>query len=284
MFRLTPVVKNLLIINIVFYILQHVLKGIHFTQIVSLWPVGSEYWFPYQFFTYMFAHSTNDFFHILFNMLGLVFIGPLLEQFWGPKRFLMFYLVTGIGAGVLYGGIKYFQSNQIEKEANVFLANPGASELVNFIDNNIDFRESQRGVPYEVAFRVNKYSAESVLNLADELEKHPDNQNLVERAKAFVKDKTWIEQNLGSMAGASGAIYGILMALGLLFPNTEFRLLFPPIPVKAKYIALVLGGYAIYSTFITNPEDSTAHLAHVGGMVFAFIMIQIWKNDRNKFY
>jgi len=69
-----------------------------------------------------------------------------------------------------------------------------------------------------------------------------------------------------------------------LFPNTELMLLFPPIPVKAKYLVLVLGGIALYSGLNRSADDVTAHFAHLGGMVFAFIMIQIWKNDRNKFY
>ncbi len=103
MLRLTPVVKNLLIINIVVYLLQSLLQGVNVTGILSLWKFGSENFAPYQFVTYMFAHG--GFTHILFNMFGLIFLGPLLEQFWGPKKFLIFYMVTGIGACFLYYGI-----------------------------------------------------------------------------------------------------------------------------------------------------------------------------------
>jgi membrane associated rhomboid family serine protease len=86
------------------------------------------------------------------------------------------------------------------------------------------------------------------------------------------------------MVGASGAIYGLLMAIALLFPNTQFMLLFPPIPIKAKYLALILGGIALISGIQGNPGDNVAHFAHLGGMIFAFIMIKIWQKDRNQFY
>ena len=86
------------------------------------------------------------------------------------------------------------------------------------------------------------------------------------------------------MVGASGAIYGLLMAIALLFPNTQFMLLFPPIPIKAKYIALILGGIALVSGFQNNQGDNVAHFAHLGGMVFAFILIKAWKKDKRNFY
>lgn len=84
--------------------------------------------------------------------------------------------------------------------------------------------------------------------------------------------------------GASGAVYGLLMAFALLFPNTRFMLLFPPIPIKAKWLALILGGMALYQGYMNNPGDSIAHYAHLGGMLFGFILIQIWRKDRNNFY
>lgn len=84
--------------------------------------------------------------------------------------------------------------------------------------------------------------------------------------------------------GASGAVYGLLMAFALLFPNTRFMLLFPPIPIKAKWLALILGGMALYQGYVNNPGDSIAHFAHLGGMLFGFILIQIWRKDRNNFY
>ena len=281
MLRLTPVVKNLLVINIVVFILQKLLGNLYFTELVSLWPIGSENWKPYQFFSYMFAHG--DFGHILFNMIGLIFLGPMLEHFWGPKRFLTFYLVTGIGAGVLYGGIEYVKNKRVERAADQFVSQPTPQKYLEFVNDFLDFRESKSGIPYDALFRRG-YSQQGVLDLADKYEGNPENDFLEQQAIQVVKDKNWLEQNLGLMLGASGAIYGILMAFGLLFPNTELMLIFPPIPVKAKYLVLVLGGIALYSGFSSNPEDNTAHFAHLGGMIFAFIMIKIWQQGRDRFY
>ena len=87
----------------------------------------------------------------------------------------------------------------------------------------------------------------------------------------------------GTVVGASGAVYGLLMAFALLFPNTEFRLLFPPVTLKAKWLALIMGGIALYSAY-QDSGDSIAHFAHLGGMLFGFIMIQIWKRDKSNFY
>lgn len=264
MMRLTPVVKNLLIINVVFFILQKFLTGMQFTEIVSLWKFGSQNFAPYQFFTYMFAHG--GFGHILFNMLGLVFLGPLLEQFWGPKRFLIFYLVTGIGAGILYNGIELFKVGSVKSDVENYIINPDPEAFNRLIV------EHGEGLNPRIYDFVELYA------------KNPDNKNYEEQSKSYAKDLYDIKHNYGSMLGASGAIYGILMAFGLLFPNTELMLLFPPIPIKAKYLVLILGGIALYSGLNRSAGDVTAHFAHLGGMVFAFIMIQIWKNDRNKFY
>ncbi len=264
MLRLTPVVKNLLIINVVFFIMQQIFTGIHFTELVSLWKFGSINFAPYQFVTYMFAHG--GFMHILFNMLGLVFLGPLLEQFWGPKRFLIFYLITGIGAGVLYNGIEYYQVNQINNAVEDYIAHPDPEAFNRLIVENIE------------------NASQAVYEFIDYYAQNPDSEQARERSISLARQLATETHNYGSMLGASGAVYGILMAFGLLFPNTELMLLFPPIPIKAKYLVMILGAVALYSGLNRAGGDNTAHFAHLGGMVFAFIMIQIWKNDRNKFY
>ncbi len=191
MLRFTPVVKNLIIINTVIFLLQILLPKLHLTEYLSLWNVRSDYFKPYQLFTYMFVHSPEGFSHIFFNMLTLVFIGPLLESYWGPRRFLMFYVICGIGAGVF----------------NVLI---------------------------DLFFGVGSFSI---------------------------------------MLGASGAIYGVLMGFGMQFPNMEIMLLIPPIPIKAKYLVFLLGGM----TFLLDRSGNVAHFAHLGGVIVAFILIQIWR-------
>lgn len=198
MLRLTPVVRNLIIINTAIYLLQVILPGLHVTEYLSLWNIRTEFFKPYQLFTYMFVHSPEGFTHIFFNMLTLVFIGPILENFMGQKRFLIFYVVCGIGAGVF----------------NVLI-------------------------------------------------------DLFFGAGSF-----------GIMLGASGAIYGVLMGFGMVFPNMEIMLLIPPIPIKAKYLVFLLGGM----TFLLDRSGSVAHFAHLGGVIVAFILIRIWGTSGGRYY
>jgi membrane associated rhomboid family serine protease len=193
MFRLTPVVRNLILINSVIYLLQIMASGLHVTEYLSLYDVQTQYFKPYQLFTYMFVHSPDGFTHIFFNMLTLAFMGPILETYWGPRKFLMFYIVCGIGAGIFSILISTF-------------------------------------------FGVGQF---------------------------------------GAMLGASGAIYGVLMGFGLLFPNMEIMLLIPPIPIKAKYLVFVLGGL----TFLLDRSGSVAHFAHLGGIIFAFILVRYWRSQ-----
>ena len=106
MFNITPLVRTLIIINVVVFLLQNFASQYYLTEYLSLWPLGTPYFEPYQFFSYMFAHG--GFGHIFFNMLAFASFAPILEQYWGEKKFLFFYLATGIGAGIIYGVVNYF--------------------------------------------------------------------------------------------------------------------------------------------------------------------------------
>ncbi|HEY9489802.1 MAG TPA: rhomboid family intramembrane serine protease [Chryseosolibacter sp.] len=194
MFRLTPIVRNLIIINVVIFIIQTVIPPV--TEWLALFNVRSAYFKPYQLFTYMFCHA--NFFHIFFNMLLLAFFGPILEDFWDQKQFLLFYIVSGIGAAVF----------------NILM---------------------------DLFFGIGSF---------------------------------------GVMIGASGAVYGVMTAFGIIFPNMELRLLFLPVSFKAKYMVIVLGSIAIFSGFRSTPGDDTAHLAHLGGIVMAIILLQFWMRRR----
>src|SRR5687768_7065921 len=194
MLRLTPIVRNLIFINVVVFIFQSIMPGI--TEWLALFNVKTAAFKPYQLFTYMFAHA--DFIHIFFNMLLLSFFGPILEEFWDQKQFLLFYIITGIGAGVF----------------NILM---------------------------DMFFGMGSFDY---------------------------------------MIGASGAVYGVMTAFGIIFPNMELRLLFLPISFKAKYMVMVLGGMAIFSGFRSTPGDNTAHLAHLGGIVVAIMMLQFWMRRR----
>ena len=254
-------VKNLLLITVAAYLIPSILGWSNINSYLGLWHISSPNFKPYQFFTYMFAHG--GFMHLLFNMLGLIFLAPLLEQFWGPKKFLTFYLITGIGAGVFYEGVKYTQTIPMKNKMEEYIANPN---------------------PDDFALYMSKYAPRYYNTMYDFIEYYSEHEQ-EGRSQSIVYARQVYEAIINvPMVGASGAIYGILMAFGMLFPNTKLMLLFPPIPIKAKYFVLILGGIAIYSQFMNSAGDNVAHLAHLGGMLFAFIMIKFWSKDRSDFY
>jgi membrane associated rhomboid family serine protease len=248
MFRnLPPVSKNLLIINLLFYLAKVLFdaRGIYLHDYLAVHNIASPLFQPYQLVTSMFMHG--DIMHLLFNMLGVVMMGAHLERYWGSKRYLTFYFITGIGATICSLAIKSYQVYQLT--GAVF---PDADLTV--------ATTSLQGGLFEFSRFVND----------------PGSLNLTQ---LDVLSGMYVSPELG----ASGALYGVLMAFAMLFPNTEFMLLFPPIPIKAKWMALILGCVALYSG-IAGTADGYAHFAHLGGMLFGFIMIKIWQRDKTNFY
>lgn len=259
MLRLTPVVKNLVILNVVVFILQYVMQRVDITGILALWSIGSENFRPYQFFTYSFAHG--DFFHILFNMMALVFLGPMLEQRWGSKQFLLFYMITAIGASMLYGSVQQWRNGSLERDVTAYVMDPTPDHFLHFVDKH------------------RNYLPQDAYDISNTFSKNPGNELYIKHTIAMVEGVYERATNFSYMLGASGAVYGILLAFGLLFPNLELMLIFPPIPVKAKYMVMVLGGIALYSG-LSRQGDGVAHLTHLGGMIFSFIMIRFWLEKR----
>ena len=192
--QLPLVVKNLLIINILFFIGQQTELSEYLMQYLALWSVGSGQFNVYQLITYGFLHGNLS--HLIFNMIPLFMFGRVLENTWGSKRFLNYYLLTVIGAGI------------------VQLILGGFSVTI----------------------------------------------------------------------GASGAVFGLLAGFGILFPNTQLFLLFPPIPIKAKYFVI---GYCLIELFlggIAIQGDTIAHFAHLGGAIMGFLIIKYWQKDNTQFY
>ena len=254
---LTPIVRILLIINVAIYILQKLIPG--FTDIFSFHSFSSPAFKPFQLVTYMFLHSTNGLGHIFGNMLGLFFFGPTLEQnVLGPKRFLTLYLVTGIGAGLLYAGINYWELLQIRNAADLYAQYPSPDSFVDFwFKHSPDFERQlvEFSNQYETHLKDPEYIRQSI--------------NYVNQFYDICKDHP--------MVGASGAIFGILMTFALIFPNREMYMMFIPFPIKAKYF---VAGYALYELYngVQHRESEVAHFAHIGGMVFAFILVKlVWK-------
>ncbi|MES2734463.1 MAG: rhomboid family intramembrane serine protease [Bacteroidota bacterium] len=264
-FNLTPVIKNLLIVNLgVFlgvFLLQNV--GIDLVDYFGLHHILSDLFFPTQFLTHMFLHVKIG--HIIGNMFGLVLFGSLLENFWGAKRFLTFYLITGVGAGLVYMAVNSFELWQLKQEADAYIVSPTPTKLVGFMKAH-DYGN----------YRVND-------KLLNDFEEKPNSQHYLQISKAYVQQV--YEAHLNGVAyGASGALFGILMAMGLLFPNTELFLYLIPFPVKVKYVVALYGIFELQDIIQRAPNDSVAHFGHLGGALFAFILIKFWNSRRDKFY
>jgi membrane associated rhomboid family serine protease len=207
-----PIVKNLIIINVLVFVAQLIYDReggaltYRLTNAIALYPIGTPEFKPYQIATHMFAHSSYnpysqniEFFHILFNMFSLWMFGRILENVWGHKRFLLFYLVCGVGAAAAHLAVQYFTGG---------------------------------------------YAA---------------------------------------AVGASGAVMGVFVAFGYLFPNTELYFMFIPIPIKAKWVVIGFAAYDIFGG--VRGGDQIAHFAHLGGALTGFILVLIWnKRNRKRFY
>jgi len=266
MMNITPVVKQLLIINILFFI------GSYFVPVAydffALYYPESDDFRIWQFVTHMFMHAPfPNFAHILFNMFALYSFGSALEHFWGGKKFLFFYVSCGLGAALLHTGVNYFEIHSLLSE--VASLNLSASEIHQLL--NADYSSLFDGKGKMMAGEINTI-----------LEKvHCTQQQFNTIVQASMVSK-------GTVVGASGAIYGLLVAFAFMMPNAELALLFIPVPIKAKYfvpgilaIDLFLGfkGSSIFGAGSTG----IAHFAHIGGAITGFLMMWFWKkNEFNK--
>jgi len=237
--NLTPVVKNLLIINVIFYVatLFFQNQGIDLSDILGAHYFDSPKFGIWQPITYMFMHGSMG--HIFFNMFSLFMFGPILENHWGPKRFINFYLLTGLGALALQWGVQAFELYQLTGH----VISSGDLALENLI-------------------ATQQYSLEHFSK--------PDADNI---GSIY----------FGTMVGASGAIFGIMTAFAVLYPNMELFIWFIPIPVKAKYF---ITGYIIIELIsgVSKVEgDSIAHFAHLGGALIGYILVKYWRNKTTYF-
>jgi hypothetical protein len=168
MFNITPMVRNLLIINVVVFILQDRLFS---SAQFALYPFGSEYFMPIQFLTHMFMHGSWG--HLFGNMFSLFIFGPMLERFWGPQRLLAFYLICGLGASVMYSGVRAYELSQLKEETVQYMENPGPLAFSNYMDDHV-----QPGFGRELAIAYKR---------------NPDNESYVQATKEAVQ--TVYEQN-----------------------------------------------------------------------------------------
>ncbi|MFT4790666.1 MAG: membrane associated rhomboid family serine protease [Arcticibacterium sp.] len=239
--RISDTVKHLIIINVIFFLATQIYGDVMY-QLFSLWFPENENFSLWQIISHMFMHG--GFMHIFFNMYALWAFGSPLENSWGKKKFLFFYISAGLGATLIHTSVNYLYLNQ------------GISALESSgIDKNVIMELLRQGkynpVWYEFA------------------------------------SKTTIDNMISSFStpavGASGAIYGVLVAFGIAFPNSELFLMFVPVPIKAKYFIPALIGLDLFSgvTGYSLFGAGIAHFAHVGGALFGFIMAWYWKKKQS---
>jgi membrane associated rhomboid family serine protease len=264
MFNFTPAVRALLLANVlVFFVMSSM--GQQAVDQFALHSLLSDKFNIGQLGTHMFMHGGWG--HLFSNMIGLIVFGPLLEQFWGPRRFLTFYLLTGLGAAALYLGVNYFETHALLEALETYRANPTNGEFVGFINQ---YAQSLYYDPVIGPF-IQNFDAD------------PTNSTYIDFGQRTLTDFVTEQVNV-PMVGASGAIFGIIMAFGLLFPNTELFLLFLPVPIKAKYLVAMYALWEVYTGIYKAQPDGVAHFAHIGGMLFAYIIIRIWNSQRKTFY
>ncbi len=218
--QVPPVVKYILIINVVLFVLsRYVLKNVPLDNWLDLHYYKSSLFMPHQFITHLFMHADEG--HIFLNMIGVYMFGSILENIWGAKRFINFYILCGLGAALAQYSVYFYQDIEISAYLNT-------------------------------------------LDLSSMLEQ-----------KQHIYDS--------SCLGASGALFGLLVAFAMMFPNTYLNLYFV-IPIKAKYVVIGYGLFELFSGVSNNIGDNVAHFAHLGGLVVGVIIMLIWKRNKTFFY
>ncbi|KAF2514217.1 rhomboid family intramembrane serine protease [Flavobacterium foetidum] len=263
MMNMTPVVKQLLIINIIFFIGSQ-LVPVSYEYLMLYYPESDQFRI-WQIITHMFMHAPwPNFAHILFNMFALYSFGSALEHFWGGKKFLFFYISCGLGAALLHTGVNYLQLQSLLSSVSDLNLSKSELHLILNADYQSLFDASGKMVQGEIATILNKSHCTQ------------EQFNVLQQAGIIMQSP---------VLGASGAIYGLLTAFAFMFPNAQLALLFIPVPIKAKYfvpgilaIDLFLGfkGSSLFGTGGTG----IAHFAHVGGAVAGFLMMWYWKKNQ----
>jgi membrane associated rhomboid family serine protease len=268
-FNLLPdVVKNLMIINGLFYLATLAAEQfqVDLSHVLGLHYVNSNYFEPYQIVTHMFMHG--GFLHLFSNMFALWMFGSMLENVWGPKRFLFFYLFTGLGAALIHSAITYYEISSLEDAVSVYFNNPGPIAFKDFAERYLSRIPSNSLYDF-----INGWSAD------------PNNSQYINEAKQAVNGI--LESTIDvPTVGASGAVFGVLLAFGMLFPNMMLYIYFL-FPIKAKYFVFLYAAFELYAGYQSvtgNSVTNIAHFAHLGGMLFAYILIKYWQKKSNTFY
>ncbi|MBT3742326.1 MAG: rhomboid family intramembrane serine protease [Polaribacter sp.] len=239
--RLTDAIKHLIIINVILFVVPQLLQ-LDLTNILALHFPKNEHFGFWQYITHMFMHGSFP--HILFNMYGLYAFGTPLEQIWGKNKFIFFYFSAGLGAGIIYSLVNYYQFNGVYE---LFInAGLNDSEVLSILKS---------GSTNDV--RVINAISQEQFNKITSLYSTP-------------------------AVGASGAVYGVLVAFGLYFKDAKLALLFFPVPIAAKYFIPVMILGDLFFGMTKYSVGNIAHFAHIGGALIGFIIAWYWKNNQFK--
>lgn len=264
--NIPPVLKNLLIINILMFVVTFMAERtlqVDLNRILGLYYFKSELFQPYQIVTHMFMHANLT--HLFLNMFMLWMFGKVLEQVWGGKRFLIYYFFTGLGAAALHMFVMHIELSAMFKEANAFGNTPSPELLASFVKDHFS-----RGAP-----QIYDFTQDWISNQG--------NPAYSREALAMVDQIVQLKLNIPTV-GASGAVYGVLLAFGVIFPNMPLVLIFFPFfPIKAKYMVIAMGVLELLHG-LSMTASNVAHFAHLGGMLFGFILIKYWNTSRQNFY
>jgi membrane associated rhomboid family serine protease len=250
-----PVVKNLLAINIILWLLTLVSPNffarwgvnINLTDILGMHYWGSEKFNPAQLLTYIFMHSTTDYMHIFFNMFAVYMFGSALENIWGARRFLFYYLLTGVGAGIIQQLFWTVEFHSLLNTMNQAISANSGGLLLGYqseLSNYLTFSD------------LRAFDAAGVFKLK----------------QMFLSSPITV--------GASGSVFGLLFAFGWLFPEARLMMIFFPIPIKARLFVAMYGVGELFLGVAKFSGDNVAHFAHLGGMLFGMILILIWKKKK----
>jgi len=248
-----PVTKNLIAINVILLLASFVSPTLfsrfgidtNLSDILGLHYWQSSKFSPAQLITYMFMHG--GFMHLFFNMFALYMFGGILEHVWGAKRFLFYYLLTGLGAGLIQELFWTFEYHAVITTINDAISANSGRILLDHADT------------------VGKYfRLENISSFAG--------SDLIELKKIFLNSPLTV--------GASGSVFGLLLAFGWLFPEQSLYLMFIPVPIKARIFVLIYGVVELFQGVANFTGDNVAHFAHLGGMLFGAVLILIWRKKR----
>ncbi|MBQ6725681.1 MAG: rhomboid family intramembrane serine protease [Bacteroidales bacterium] len=258
-FRVLPtVVKHLLIINVLMYLATWVLssRGIDLESMFALYFFKSEKFHIWQYLTYMFMHANVE--HLFFNMFALWMFGYILENYWGSKRFLLFYIVCGLGAAFVHTCVTGFSYYGTASAISVYAQDPNPDAFVTLFQSK-----------FEGHYRVDVFNA-----FLSQWRANPSEAIFAMQSVDMANQMLQASASIPTV-GASGAIYGILLAFGMMFPNQYIYLYFL-LPIKAKWFVVIYIAIELLSG-VFGTADGVAHFAHLGGMLFGYILIKYWK-------